>query len=280
MGSIRPDDFHDYACAKCYDILSKGRYKKFLAQSRSAGEEWAHKTIQSVQVVQCSVDAIQKLLDDLPSWDTPGVDCTSLAQACVHVLDMPLPPKKRRHLSSKCCITGMLLKVVCTYHAPCLHNSLAWSFAHTSTHNAPCLHNSLTLSFACAAVQGEEGIEVMRLKSANDTALSDRKRKKNEQQSHQQQLQVDVVVHPRNMHFLHMVWFIGRIDHVLRSIVRCWQFKSGSSSMSCSVDSCHKFLEENSGQITSLGIMFTHAVMHTRTSLEVLKSTAEKKSVE
>jgi hypothetical protein len=47
--------------------------------------------------------------------------------------------------------------------------------------------------------------------------------------------------------------------------------------MSCSVDSCHKFLEENSGQITSLGIMFTHAVMHTRTSLEVLKSTVEKK---
>lgn len=170
MGSIRPDDFHDYACAKCYDILSKGRYKKFLAQSRSAGEEWAHKTIQSVQVVQCSVDAIQKLLDDLPSWETPGVDCTSLAQACVHVLDMPLPPKKRRHLSSKCCITGMLLKVVCTYHAPCLHMVIC-----TMSAQQPCMvictykHTLCTMSAqqphivicmcCCAGGRGHRGHE-------------------------------------------------------------------------------------------------------------------------
>jgi hypothetical protein len=111
MEHVNPNDFHDYACAKCYDILSKGRYKKFLGQSRAAGEEWAQRTIQSVQIVQHSVDAIQKLLDELPSWDAPGVDCTSLAQTCAHVLDMPLPPKKRRHLSSPCCVTGVQLQV-------------------------------------------------------------------------------------------------------------------------------------------------------------------------
>lgn len=69
MVSLSPSQFHDYACAKCYDILSKGRYKKFLGQSRAAGEEWALKTVQSVQSVQLSVDAIQKLMDKLPSWN-------------------------------------------------------------------------------------------------------------------------------------------------------------------------------------------------------------------
>jgi hypothetical protein len=48
---LQPSEFHDYACAKAYDILSKGKYKKFLIQSRSAGEEWACKSVLSVQVI-------------------------------------------------------------------------------------------------------------------------------------------------------------------------------------------------------------------------------------
>lgn len=114
-------------------------------------------------------------------------------------------------------------------------------------------------------------MEIVRQKNTedNDNHTSSKCRKRKHQMTEPSATN-DIVVHPRYMHFLHMVWFIGRIDHVLRSIVRCWQFKCGSSSMSCSVDSCHKFLDENSSEISQLGIMFTHAIMHVKRSLETL----------
>lgn len=130
--------------------------------------------------------------------------------------------------------------------------------------------------YSVSRAQGEEGIEIMRQKGPSNTSatLSKKKRKRSNEN---QQPALDMVVHPRYTHFLHMVWFIGRIDHVLRSIVRCWQFKCGSSSMSCSVDSCHKFLEENSSEISSLGTMFAHAILHTKNSLEVLQNSSKKR---
>lgn len=47
---LQAAEFHDYACAKAYDMLSRGKYKKFLIQSKAAGEEWACKSVKSVQV--------------------------------------------------------------------------------------------------------------------------------------------------------------------------------------------------------------------------------------
>lgn len=115
------DEFHDYACAKAYDILSRGRYKKFLIQSRAAGEEWACKSVRSVQSVQAAMDEVQVLLEALSSPSSGkkrkngALDSASLAEACMYVLNMPLPPKKRRSTPSTCCVTGIKLRAeVCT----------------------------------------------------------------------------------------------------------------------------------------------------------------------
>lgn len=60
------------------------------------------------------MDQVQKMLERLscqPKKETgTAVDTHQLAQACIYVLDMPLPPKKHRHLSATCCITGISLK--------------------------------------------------------------------------------------------------------------------------------------------------------------------------
>ena len=112
-------EFHDYACAKAFDILSKGMYKKFLAQSRNAGEEWACNVVRSVVKVQGIVSSIQLLIQvctsffvnliligcclivfswveqEMPSWKLPagcGIDAASLAEACVEVADTAMPP--------------------------------------------------------------------------------------------------------------------------------------------------------------------------------------------
>lgn len=100
-----PSCFTDYACAKAYDTVSRGRYKKFLLQSKAAGEEWACKSVQSVKHVQGCMDAIQKKLQDL-ACDGPA---SHLAQACTYVLDMQLPPRKHSHAASTCYVTGLSL---------------------------------------------------------------------------------------------------------------------------------------------------------------------------
>ena len=101
--SLLDHEFHDYACAKAFDILSKGMYKKFLSQSRNAGEEWACNVVHSVVSVQRVVACIHDLIRDMPSWvvaegavasqQPPAVCIASLAEACIEVMDAATPPR-------------------------------------------------------------------------------------------------------------------------------------------------------------------------------------------
>ena len=47
-------EFHDFVCARSYDVFSNGMYRKFLTQSRLAKEAWAFN-------VQISISKVQKL---------------------------------------------------------------------------------------------------------------------------------------------------------------------------------------------------------------------------
>ena len=104
----------------------------------------------------------------------------------------------------------------------------------------------------------QEGIEISKDKS---TSKEDGSSSKTKLPS------MDLVVHPRFMHFMHMIWLIGRIDHVLRSMVKCWQFEKKTSG---SIEDCQMFLQDNARDIQSLGIIFSHAVSHVSLSLEKL----------
>lgn len=113
---LQPCEFHDYACAKSFDILSKGKrtlktlntetpklvkqkislyfthntgmYKKFLAQSNVSGEEWASKVMDSVVKVQDVVARIHTLIGNLQLVEMGGVNTKALADACAQVGSM------------------------------------------------------------------------------------------------------------------------------------------------------------------------------------------------
>ncbi len=113
---LLPTEFHDYACAKAFDILSKGLYKKFLLQSRNAGEEWACNVVESVVKVQGLVLTIHELINEMPSWKkkegrASKVCMSSLADACIEVMECATPPKRRRHVHGTCSITGASLSL-------------------------------------------------------------------------------------------------------------------------------------------------------------------------
>lgn len=92
----------------------------------------------------------------------------------------------------------------------------------------------------------------------------------------------DLVIHPRFMHFMHMLWLVGRVDHIIRSIVRCWQHhnqqtsgrgmlaEASAAAGVASIEDCKRFLEDKSGHISAMGTLFSYAVQHVKCSLERL----------
>lgn len=85
----------------------------------------------------------------------------------------------------------------------------------------------------------------------------------------------EIVVHPRFTHFLLMLWFICKLDHVLRNYTRCWleaevaaEKKNSAKGQETNV---HHLCEKFAGQeelFKSLCSVFNHGFRHIRTSLQ------------
>lgn len=262
---LQPCEFHDYACAKAFDILSKGMYKKFLSQSRNAGEQWACKVVESVVKVQSVVSGIHALVEALrkkqqqQQQSASGINLSALSSACIEVMDMAVPPKKRVHGACSCSITG----------------------AHLAS---------------------EEGIEILRQSNAGDSASapsssakSGRKRKLQEASSSSKE-EKDIVVHPRLSHFFSMLWLVCRIDHILRNLAKNWMATSSSLQQAPSsqqqgghatksagvlheemrkeevegISMCQRFSEDHAECIEAMGLMFLHAASHVEASMQAI----------
>lgn len=93
-----------------FTTYSAGMYKKFLNQSNLSGEEWASKVVDSVVKVQAVVAGIHSLVEDVKRMGEDDEEAARmLAEACRAVMDMALPPKRRRCSPCKCSITGASL---------------------------------------------------------------------------------------------------------------------------------------------------------------------------
>ncbi len=62
---ISASEFHDFVCARSFDIISGGMYRKFLVQSRAAKEEWAFGVQSSISKVQKQVKSISAIVHSL-----------------------------------------------------------------------------------------------------------------------------------------------------------------------------------------------------------------------
>lgn len=237
--------------------------KRMPVWSRNEGEDWADKVVRSVTKVQQVVSGIHQLMQDMRSWNKDAVDLDALYEACIEVMDAAVPPKKRKHTSSICCITKSHLPV-------------------------------------------EEGVEILKRREAGSGSKP------------ASQVQ-EIVVHPRFMHFFNMLWFVCRIDHILRNVAKGWMASSSGSSSSGGsnaqqkqhqkqqkqqrkqrkqnepleeassqialmhsmrqeetqvegIGMCQKFADQHAETIASMGVMFQHASLHVYRSLLRLKS--------
>ena len=77
----------------------------------------------------------------------------------------------------------------------------------------------------------------------------------------------DITVHPRFAHFFLMLWFVCKIEHVIRNSTRCWLDSILQLDETVSVSSlCNQFVLQK-GLIEKTHIAFLHGLSHVTLSL-------------
>lgn len=73
---ISVHDFKQYMCSKAYDIISEGRYRKYLVKCKGSSDEWALSVQASVSLIQARV---KKVSETIESLDEITTSCMNLA---------------------------------------------------------------------------------------------------------------------------------------------------------------------------------------------------------
>lgn len=230
--------FTDFCCAKAFDIISDNRYRKFLVRSRDMGDSWAISMQSSVAAVQGRIRKIQQLVAVLSE-----VQSHSLERVCKEVLGSMTPPVKVRDEWNVCCITGARSQ-------GCIEVSRSQPDRSWLT--------SCKLAAAAAPGPGPGPAEAAATHPGIGAAASACRGSGG----------TDMAVHPRFGHFLLMLWFVCKIEHVVRNYTRCWlECRVSSQPRETSVMSlCDEFSQQHAF-LDRMHAIFSHGCDHVRRSL-------------
>lgn len=76
-----------------------------------------------------------------------------------------------------------------------------------------------------------------------------------------------MVVHPRFSHFFLMLWFVCKIDHVVRNCSRCWVDSTLSSGQGSTVAQMCREYESQASLFQRTHAVFVHGLSHVTLSL-------------
>lgn len=213
---VTQEDFHDFLCARAYDIISDNRYRKHLARCKEGGDNWAITLQTSISAVQGAIKQVNSTVAKLKEMTT-----LNLHRACKEVIDSTSAPTKIREGWYPCCITGAKAEGCLDIGKSCTGKN------HTHTMKP-----------------GERGDQICNK---------------------------DLVVHPRFQHFFLMLWYVSKIEHVIRNYTRCWieavSLPSTSDNPNKTVtDICNEFSTQNE-VFQQMYKVFIHGHAHVMNSL-------------
>ncbi len=223
---LTSSEFHDFVCARSFDVISGGMYRKFLVQSRASKEDWAFK-------VQTSIGKVQKILKTLAGivqtlrhvemqeteWAHIAPNAASRAivgkrplSVTLHeVMNSTSPPVRKRVDSVRpyfakltppcltvcCVVTGVELDDECIELRACGKGVV-----------------SPAASFPASA-DGEDNAAGVVAAAGGSGGCK------------QTVFHPPVVAHPALEHFFHMFWYCSKIEHVVRQMARSWMEDNG-----------------------------------------------------
>jgi hypothetical protein len=257
---VLASEFHDFVCARSFDVISGGMYRKFLVQSRASKEEWAFGVQTSMCKIQRQVKTLIGMVNSLKCVEEGIMEQTvvgafptsvqnhhsdsneppqqthkrTLYSVLSDVMNSSTPPTQRRvHSIKPVPIPG------CKFP----------SFEDPSS-VAPSVYCSVTgikLDDLCVEVKPSGRIQ-QRLQ--RDEAGCEKKEEEEEsatkengngtscatKQKHQSLITAAVFVHADLEHFFNMFWFCYKIEHIVRHMARCWLEDYNQKILSVAVD--------------------------------------------
>ena len=225
-------EFHDFVCARSFDVFSGGMYRKFLVQSRAAKEAWAFNVQSSI----CKVQKLSKLMVCvLNSLKLADAECSRRGENADPSASSSYPSLG---LAMGSCVNSSTPPVVRQV------NAVRAAFARCCQRVEPVGGGVVVRCCVTGAVLDDQCVEVRACSkvSQHQQMLTSAKRKAEDlstsgDEDHQEDsipgtmppphhplnpLQPPVVVHQDFEHFFSMLWFSGKIEHVVRHMAKCW----------------------------------------------------------
>lgn len=282
---VSVEDFRNFVCVRAFDIISEGRYKKYLGQCKEAGDLWAIKVSDSVNQVFLSIKHVNAAIEGLQF-----VQCSMLASVCREVMGSTSPPVRVKEGIGVCVISGVEAEN-CVDLGKSARTAGTGTTRDTGKRNADAKQGrtgSRTKSSEKLAggtvPAADEGLEktsielalfrdslcaTLQISSAGQAA-EDCPFVHGEAQPFRSRQECDLLVHPKFSHFFLLLWFVCKIDHVLRNYVRWWVDSLPDGADDSEKDSVQVLCDQFAEQIEffeNLCKIFNYGVNHIVTSL-------------
>ena len=247
---LSSSEFHDFVCARSFDIISGGMYRKFLVQSRAAKEEWAFGVQSSISKLQKQVKALSAIVhsvavaeNDNKSWGEGmfgqqgnaghysedacegacerecGGDAKTDPSGCVEGITLLL-----MHRQGKKPLSKVLTEAMNSSSPPCKKRvdavkALASKHQPDGFKDVPifCAITGLQLEDMCIEIRPAGRCTPSSSSSSGNNGLQQTR-----VQHNPAAYTGALVVHPEFEHFFNMFWFCCKIEHIVRHMGKCW----------------------------------------------------------
>ena len=259
---MTPQEFKDFVCTRAFDIISENQYRKFLVKARDGSDAWALSVQASINKVQTKIKALQQRVARLeigphntlyrvcrevlanagpPSRIRDGYSICALTGVRVEgCIDLSKISKTNAASGGVGGVVGgdsiatMSNKRYGAAHpddrngARCSNNpdddatkktSLSFSMQRNQDHHKRFKETlNMILASSCPAPTGEQGEGQLPQKSIFPGSAA----RYEQAQPPTVKNTGDTLLHPRFTHFFLLLWFVCKLDHVLRNFTRCW----------------------------------------------------------
>lgn len=326
---VTVEEFKSWACTRAFDIISEGRYKKYLVRCRERGDAWVVPVNDAINKIQLKVRTVVTAIDAIDNHPF-----NILANVCRDVISNTTPPVRIREGPGVCLLTGVRANNCLDLERGSRGSSSRISVGRALANHSPsttavgkkdsstpllptnlplgctggedrqvarppkrrkcasiaksnvqasgdtlCSDQTPTPALKAGSVSAQsctEGVQGSSMGDVQDTGMPVHNRPNHRCGCPSDKVGGDseILVLPKFALFFTLLWYVVKIEHVVRNHTRCWidsvNSEDGSTPSTAQTDNVQKLCDMFAAQddfFKSLALVFNRGIRHVITSL-------------